>query len=179
MVAISVVSVSIRRELSWRRALLFGGLGIGAVCLIMWNSLVHMLSLWSSVEAYRYAWLVLPFLCYLLTWHYRDYFLEQAPEPSFSGLWLLLPALCLWFLVASVEFRVGEHLTLVLALLGIACCTVGWRIFRQNFGLLALLFFMIPSGDLLPILRWITLGMIRAFALLPTCRTASRAISST
>ena len=59
----------------------------------------------------------------------------------------------------------GRHLALVLIVHGVALATVGWHCYRKLFPILGLLFFAIPSGDvLLPILRTATVKSIEMFA---------------
>jgi exosortase len=151
----------------WRRALLYGGIGLLIALPPLWPGIAHMVSLWSSSSSYGYAWLVLPFVIYALGWHYREELLAQVPQPEFSGLALVFLAIFLSVLSAILDINLGKHIAVVLVALGIIWSAVGWAVFRQSFTVLALLLLMIPSGDLLqPLLRGLTVRMVEWFAII-------------
>ena len=150
----------------WRSALLMGGAGVLLVLLALWPAVQDLLEIWSNADPYRYAWLVLPTFIYLLGWHHRETLLATSPEPGLAGLPGVACALLLWMVASVVDIRVGQHLALVIALQGVALCTLGWPVYRRFLPVMLLLFLGIPSGDLLqPLLRELTVRWIEWFAL--------------
>ena len=148
-----------------RNALVGGLLGCVLVTLAMWPTLLELTSVWRSSEAYQYAWLVVPMVVYLLGWHYRQAGVPLDPQPDFSGVFVVLVAAACWGAAALMNIDVGRQFALALALQGVAMSTLGWRSYWRLFPTLALLFLMIPSGDLLqPALRLLTVEAIELFA---------------
>jgi len=126
-----------------------------------------MTSVWTASDSHRYAWLVLPFVVYALGWPYRDELLSMVPQPAFASLALVGLGICLWVVSSIIDISLGQHIALILIVLGIIHSTVGHRVFQHCLPVLAILLFMIPAGDLLqPVLRNITVGMIEGFAAL-------------
>ena len=150
---------------AWQKALLYGGLGLVLVMLAMWPTFTNLVSVWSSSEPYQYAWLVLPFLIYVLGWHYRDEVLSLTPQSDLLGVAIIVGAIGLWMMAAIVQIDLGMYVAFVLVLQGILIATLGRHIWWQWFPVFALLFFMIPSGDVLQLpLRMLTVMMIDWFA---------------
>lgn len=150
----------------WRGPLFTGGAGVLLVLLAMWPAAQDMLLIWSTSDPYRYAWLVLPTFVYLLGWHHREALLATSPAPGFAGVPVVACALLLWLFSSVVDIRLGQHLALVVALQGVALCTLGWPAYRRLLPVMLLLFLAVPSGDLLqPVLRELTVQWIEWFAL--------------
>ena len=64
-----------------------------------------------------------------------------------------------------LNINVGRQFGLVLALQGIAMSALGWRIYWRLLPILALMFMMVPAGDVLqPALRFLTVKSIDLFA---------------
>ncbi len=149
----------------WQQALLYGGMGLVLAALAMWPTFASLVSLWSSSEPYQYAWLVLPFLIYALGWHYRDALLALSPQADPLGIAVTAGAVILWLIAAVVQINLGMYIAFVLVLQGILISVVGRHIWWRLFPLFALLFFMIPSGDVLQLpLRILTVMTIDWFA---------------
>ena len=152
---------------SWHRALLWGTPGLLLALAALWPTFSQLMRLTAANESYQYSWLVIPMLAYLLGWHYREELLALKPEPSYIGVALAGCAALLWATASLVNIDVGRQLAVVLALQGIALAMLGWRVYRQLFAVFALLFFLVPAGDLLqPSLRVLTVHMMETFALL-------------
>jgi exosortase len=147
----------------WRGAL-FGGLaGCVLAAMVLWPTAVHVVTVWTS-EAYQYAWLVIPMAVYLLAREHGNRMLPD-PQPGVGGVILAAGGAGLWSLAALMNLDAGRHLALVLIVHGVALATVGWHCYRKLFPILGLLFFAIPSGDvLLPILRTATMKSMEMFA---------------
>jgi exosortase len=148
-----------------KSALVAGLLGCVMVTLAMWPTVLELTSAWRSSESYQYAWLVVPMVVYLLGWHCREVGLTLDPRPDFSGVFVVLVAAACWGTAALMNIDVGRQFAFVLALQGVAMSTLGWRSYWRLFPTLALLFLMIPAGDLLqPALRLLTVEAIKLFA---------------
>ncbi|HEY6135660.1 MAG TPA: exosortase/archaeosortase family protein, partial [Rubrivivax sp.] len=91
--------------------------------------------------------------------------LALKPKPSYAGTVLVALAAALWAISALVNIDVARQFALVVALQGIALSILGWPVYRRFFAVFALLFFLVPAGDLLqPWLRLLTVRMMEAFA---------------
>lgn len=159
--AVSPPAAKPRLNAGWRAGLAGGSAGIFLVAAALWPTLVDVAGIWASNEAYQYGWLVLPTLVYLLARERGEDALALVPAPGFAGVLLAAFAAALWVVAALANIDVGRHIALVLALHGVAMAMLGWRAYGKLFPVLALLFFAIPSGDLLqPALRWLTAASI-------------------
>jgi exosortase len=148
-----------------RAALLAGLVGLVLVTWALGPTAVELAAVWSRSEAYQYAWLVPPMAAYLLLQHEDVVTRSLDARPGWAGLIVVIVAAVAWSAAMLVDIDVGRQLALVLALQGIALATLGWRAFRRVFPVLALLFLMVPSGDLLqPFLRELTVRSIDLFA---------------
>lgn len=152
----TVDPVSISAE--WDGALRAAALGGALVAIVMAPTAIELGALWMRVEAYRYAWLVLPMLVYVLGWHWRDEILSLKPAPSSAGVVMAFIAAVLWSAANLMNIDVGRQFALVTAVHGVALAALGWSVYRRLLPALALLFLMVPSGDVLqPALRFITI----------------------
>lgn len=149
----------------WKDALWGGMVGCLLASLALWPTLLDLVSSWRNGEAYQYAWLVIPMLVYVLGWHHRQIGLTVSPQPDFTGVLAAVGAAACWGAAALMNIDVGRQFALVLTVQGIAMSMLGWRAYWRLFPALALMFLMIPSGDLLqPILRLLTVKAIELFA---------------
>src|SRR5688572_22281746 len=145
-------------------ALLGGIAGCILVSVLMWPTLLELTSLW-RMEAYQYAWLVPPMIVYLLGWHRGLADRPFTPQPDFTGIFVVAVAAACWGAASLMNVDLGRQFAFVLALQGIAMSTLGWRLYWRLAPVLALMFLMIPSGDLLqPALRALTVKAIELFA---------------
>ena len=154
-------------ERQWRVVLPWGLGALALSALALWPTVLDLARLWGGTESYQYGWLVIPMVAYLLGWHHRQEILSTAPQPSRAGMLLAVAGALLWGMAFLMNLAVGCHIALVLVLHGLALAVLGRRAYRRFLPALALLFFMVPAGDLLqPPLRWITLKAIDLFATL-------------
>jgi len=152
---------------SWRRALVSMAAGLFLALVALWPTVTGLMGVWSNSEPYQYAWLVLPMFGYLAGWHYRDRILSQVPIPDLLGVGVIFAAALLWCVAYAVDIQVGQHLALVLVVQGVVLSAVGRDVFRRFLPLMAMLFFLVPCGDLLqPVLRNLTVKWIEWLALL-------------
>lgn len=149
----------------WRTALLWGAPGMVLALAAMWPTFAQLMRMTATSETYQYSWLVIPMLAYVLGWHYREELLALKPQPSYLGVALAALAAVLWAIAALVNIDVARQFALVLALQGMALAMLGWQAYRRLFAVFALLFFLVPAGDLLlPALRLLTVWMMEIFA---------------
>ena len=154
---------SFRISAAWTHALWAGLVGYGLVAVALWPTVAHVSTIWTT-EAYQYAWLVMPMIAYLLIGD-RNRIFAIDPEPGSGGVVLATSGALIWSLAALINIDAGRHLAAVVTVHGIALAMVGWHSYRRLFPILALLFFAIPSVDVLqPILRLATVKSIELFA---------------
>ena len=148
-----------------KEAMLGGIAGVILVCVAMWPTLLEMMTVWRTHEAYQYAWLVLPMLVYLLGCHHRSTGIPIRPQPDLTGIWVVIVAAACWGAASLTNIDLGRHFAFVLALQGVAMSTLGWKSYWKLFPTFGLLFLMVPSGDLLETpLRVLTVKAIEWFA---------------
>ncbi|MET0205001.1 MAG: exosortase-associated EpsI family protein, partial [Casimicrobiaceae bacterium] len=146
-------------------ALLAGAIGGALVLSTMGSAAVDLMATWRSSEAYQYAWLVLPMLVYVLGWHWDLASRPVDVRPDFTGVGVVAVAAVLWVAATLMNVDVGRQFALILAIQGVAMSTLGWRSYWRLFPALALLFLMIPAGDvLLSPLRVLTVKALSLFA---------------
>lgn len=149
----------------WKRALWGAGAGVALAMLVLWPTFLTLAQAWQGTESYGYGWLVLPMVVYLLGWHFRGELLALRPVPSLlGGIFAVVAASC-WGVAEILEIRVGQEIGLVLVLHAIVLSAVGWPIYKRVLPVLALLFLMVPNGDVLqPVLRRLTIESIGIFS---------------
>lgn len=150
----------------WKIAMWGGGVGSLLAFVVLWPTLLGLMSSWRNNEAYQYAWLIVPMLVYVLVWHHQVVS-KVSPQPDFTGVLAASGAAVCWGAAALMSIDVAQQFALILMVQGVAMAALGWRAYCRLFPALALLFLMIPSGDLLqPLLRLLTLKSIELFAVL-------------
>ncbi|MHB1199831.1 MAG: archaeosortase/exosortase family protein [Polaromonas sp.] len=150
----------------WKGALLGAMTGFALLSLVMWPTVLELTAIWRNNEAYQYAWLVIPMIVYLLGWHHPRMGLALGLQADFTGIFVMAGAAACWGAAALMNIDVGRQFSFILAVQGIAMSALGWRSYWKLFPTLALMFLMVPSGDLLqPALRLLTVKAIELFAL--------------
>jgi exosortase len=163
--AASPTPMADRLDDHWRAVLLWGLTGLMLAALALWPTPSELAQLWTGNESYQYGWLVVPMVVYLLGWHRRPELRSMTPQPGYAGMMVALAGAALWSTAWLMNLDVGRHVALVVVLQGIAMATLGWRAYWRLFPVLALLFFMVPAGDVLqPVLRIVTIKAIELFA---------------
>ena len=152
---------------AWRQALKRLALSLGLCLAVLWPTVASLLHIWVSADTYQYAWWVLPVLLYVLAWHRRGQLLLMTPAADYAGLWLVAPGVVLWCAGYLVDIQLAQHLALVVVLQGVLLCALGRRVYAGFFPAFAMLFLLVPSGDLLQLpLRALTVYWIEGFAAL-------------
>lgn len=150
---------------TWKRALRGAGFGVMLAMLALWPTAWGLVKTWNGSEAYTHGWLVIPMLVYLLGWHCRAEWSSLQPKASLLGFVLAVAAVIGWGAADILEINVGREFALVLVLHAIVLSAVGWQIYKKFFWFLALLFFLVPNGDVAqPVLRLLTVKSIDIFA---------------
>ena len=157
---------ALRLSDAWKQALWQSLIGLVLAMLALWPTMLDLAGIWSNSEAYQYAWLVISMFAYAVVWYHRDWISAMTPRPDGTGLLVIAVAVVCWGVAFVVDIRVGQHLALVLVLQGIALSALGWTTYRRLLPVMAMLFMLIPSGDILqPVLRELTVKWIEWFAL--------------
>ena len=151
---------------AWRQALGDLLLACLVVALALWPTAFELASVWQENGAYHYAWLVAPTFVYLVGWHSRDQILAQTPQPDAAGVIVAVVAALGWSVAAAANIDIGRQLALLVVIQGLALAALGRRLYRRLLPVMALLFLMLPSGNLLLApLRWLTVKAVEWFAL--------------
>ncbi|HPE78581.1 MAG TPA: archaeosortase/exosortase family protein [Gammaproteobacteria bacterium] len=159
------VAPVVRLSDAWKQALRQSFIGLTLAVLALWPTMLGLAGIWANSEAYQYAWLVIPMFVYTVGWYHRDWILAMTPRPDGLGLLVSVVAVVCWCVAYVVDIRVGQHLALVLVLQGIALSALGWTTYRRLLPVMAMLFMLVPSGDMLqPLLRDLTVKWIEWFA---------------
>ena len=152
---------------AWKQALRQLFIGLTLAVFALWPTVLNLTGVWANSEAYQYAWLVVPMFVYVVAWYHRDRILAMTPRPDTLGLVVILFAVTCWCVAYTVDIHLGQHLALVLVFQGIALSTLGRAMYRQLLPIMAMLFLLVPSGDILqPLLRELTVKWIEWFALM-------------
>jgi exosortase A len=144
----------------WRLPLVLLALALGAVLLLLHETVFSMVAIWSRSGTFGHGFIVAPMSLYLV-WLRRHELAELTPRPSGIGVLLILGCGFIWLLADATSVAVIEQLAAVamlqatvLALLGLR---VAWRLALP----LCFLLFMVPAGDaLLPGMQTLTALMI-------------------
>lgn len=142
----------------WRLALTSLAFGLALLTPVMADTVIELARHWTSVESFRYAWLVLPLMVYAFGWHWRDEVLATPIRPSIvAGPLVVAGAAAFWVAADLLNIDPGRRLALVLILQGLVLTVFGGVFVRRWLPVLALLFYAVPPGPVLDVpLRWIT-----------------------
>lgn len=150
---------------AWERALLSAVAGVMLSTLAMWPTVSGLIEIWQENEAYRYAWLVIPYITYLLGWYFLDEISAFSPNPSWIGVLISIIAALLYAASEIININIGREIGLIAVIHAIILASLGFEIYKKYFTVFFLLFLLIPNGDLLqPVLKFITIQSIDFFA---------------
>ena len=132
-----------------------------------------MAASWQAVPEYSHGVMV-PLVSAFLVWQQSDVLRRMKLSGAWSGLWLVAAALAMGVLGELSAVRVISQYGFVVAVFGVAVCSIGWRGTRVLAVPLGFLFFMVPLPQF--VLRemsqqlqlWssqIGVGLIRAFGI--------------
>jgi exosortase len=157
-------AVAMAADEPWRNTLLVVA-GASVLALIAHRQTVMAaVHVWMHSQTYAFAWILLPVLAYLL-WHNRAH-LEQV-RPAFSLAALAPAALgaALWLAGELANIALVREFALVASLCAIVFAAVGARAFRALLPYLAVLFYMVPAGDvLLEPLKTVAVEIVRTYS---------------
>jgi exosortase len=110
-------------------------------------TVTETVSLWGSSRSYKFSWVVIPTLAYLL-WHNRNHFRTIRPSASLVGVVLTLACALLWIAGDLVNIAFVRQLALVTGIVALVLAGTGRALFFALLPTLLLLFFLVPLGDL-------------------------------
>lgn len=148
----------------WFPALVAVTLGIAGVLGAHAPTVIEIGGTWASSTTYQYGWAVLPTLGCVL-WCSRRRLAATSPAANLIGVAAATLAALLWLAADVLNVSEGRQVALVGSVAAIVMAAVGWQVFRRLLPFLALLAFVIPTGEflLLP-LRRLTVAFIEGFA---------------
>ncbi len=148
----------------WFPALVAVTLGIAGVLGAHAPTVIEIGGTWASSTTYQYGWAVLPTLGCVL-WYSRRRLAATSPAANLIGVAAATLAALLWLAADVLNVSEGRQVALVGSVAAIVMAAVGWQVFRRLLPFLALLAFVIPTGEflLLP-LRRLTVAFIEGFA---------------
>jgi exosortase len=127
-------------------------------------TVAETIAIWNRSETYKFAWVVLPTLAYLL-WHNRRRLAMLTPLPSASGIVVATACGAMWIAGDLLNIAEGRQLALVAAICAVVLATMGWSVFRVLLPFLCLLVFLVPTGGfLLAPLKQIAVGSAQGYA---------------
>jgi exosortase D (VPLPA-CTERM-specific) len=119
------------------------GIAAGAALLAFQSGLRFMVANWAIVEEYSYGWFI-PVIVGYLVWQKRAQLAALELRGAWSGLVLVALALLLALVGHLSAIRLLSQYGFVVAVFGLAACTLGWAGTRAVAAPLAMLVFMIP-----------------------------------
>ena len=150
---------------AWRASLRDVAIACLLAALVLAPTAFELAASWQTNEAYQYAWLVGPMFVYVLGWHQRAQLREVLPQPDLAGVVVAIVAAIGWSVATAANIDIGRQLALVMMLQAIALAALGRALYGRLLPLMAFLFLLLPSADLLlDPLRQVTTRSIDAFA---------------
>lgn len=132
-----------------------------ATSLFIWgvtyfDTLAHMVSVWSNSETYKHCFFI-PFICLYLVYEKKNAFFSRPTRPLFWPVLLLMGFQCFFVAASVLKINLLMHLSAYLSFVLIILSTFGYRKVRVIFFPLLYLVFAVPIGEeLVPILQKIT-----------------------
>jgi len=145
---------------SWRVAAPVLVAGLLALLGLYADTAISMYDLWSNINAFNHAFLVIP-VCLYLIWERRHVLAGMNPTPNLLGLMLVAGFGAVWLVADTVDVSVGRHFALIGMAESLIFALLGWRVFRALLFPLLYLWLVLPTDlNLLPPLQ--TLATIAA-----------------
>lgn len=101
----------------------------GMLILLLWPALAHAVEVWSTIEEFRYGFLVLP-VALLLVWHRRVVLRHSLGPGASIGLLVVVPSLGVYLLAHRLGINALAGLAVSPLLWGIAIYLWGWALAR-------------------------------------------------
>ncbi len=120
-------------------------------CLLVWlyaPTLAHLVAQWWHDPNFSHGFFV-PLFSAFVVWEERDRLRHLPPQPSWSGLLLLIVALCLLIVGQMGAELFLARFSLLLVLAGLVVLFLGWNFFRATLFPWAFLLLMIPIPTIL------------------------------
>ena len=141
-------------------AILVFVLGVILLGWAWWNTLEHLFNILWTVDSFSHG-LLIPFISLGLIWTKRDMSLTLSLKGDWRGLILATLAAMLWALAVVADFKIFEHMALILGIQAIAVACFGLCFFRRNLFAFLFLFLAVPVGDsFIPVLQTVTAELV-------------------
>ena len=115
--------------LSWWVAASVLAAGLLALLGLYADTAVSMFDLWSRMNAFDHAFLVIP-VCLYLIWERRRILAGLAPAPNLFGLLVVVGFGAVWLVADTVDVLIGRQFALIGMAEGLIFALLGWRVFR-------------------------------------------------
>lgn len=136
----------------WRSSLIALLVCITIIFFIYSNTIVQMVSVWSSSDTYAHSFIV-PLISLWLIWRIRGKWVFLKPEKSWTALFFMLGFAVLWLAGDLVSVNVITQLAFVSMIILCVPALFGWSVTSTLTFPLLFLYFSVPIGDfMLPVM---------------------------
>ena len=137
----------------WLRTLLMLPALLVLLLLFYHQTAISIVSKWWTSDTFAHGMVIIPFSLYMI-WTNRQRLILFQPIPSWWGMTLLLPAIFIWVLGASIDALLIQQFALLGMVWALILAVLGWTVVKQMLFPLGFLFFTVPFGEwLIPVLR--------------------------
>lgn len=115
----------------------------GLLLWLYWSTLAHLVMQWWNDPNFSHGFFV-PLFSAFIIWHERARLTRLSPRPAWSGLLILICALCVLIVGQTGAELFFSRSSLLLALAGLIVLFLGWSFFRATLFPWIFLLLMIP-----------------------------------
>lgn len=136
---------------------------------ILYNTTLAMVRVWSVNETFAHGFLVLPLVVWLL-WRKRSQLLSIQPRPEPRALLVLILLLFGWLVSAVVDVEIVQQFSMITIIITSVWAITGRQVLSRVFLPLAFLYFAVPFGQvfipsLMEFTADFTVAMIKLFGI--------------
>ena len=133
-------------------------LALSAAIWVYWSGLSEAFFRWENQEEYSHGFLI-PLVTLYILWEKKALILSAASKPMWSGIWLMLAALLIFFVGEVSALYLLIQYSFVLMLIGLSLVTLG-RGTKYTYAPILLLLFSIPLPYVIEVLLTAKLQLI-------------------
>jgi exosortase A len=121
-------------------------LALAGLILVLWDTSLSFVEVWSGGETYSHGFIILPISLWLV-WQKRKELARVTPQPTSVPLLLVAGAGLVWVVGDLVGVLLVEQMGMVLMLIAACIGIVGWRLSVYLAFPLLFLLFAVPMGE--------------------------------